>query len=243
MVGLPGKTQDAGRGIWSSTIHRACKAMHNDGLGPRPDSSDKIRMVIHTAADTQPTHNDIDVGVRLVDALRHHAGAAKGTPVTYKDLLRLARLLHPKDLILDRAVAVGIGAKLRFVEAFCVAHGLPNLAALAVGPTTMRPPAQYQGDWDADRHAVAAFDWSAIDAQLVDYAKTTRAAVSARLKPRKERPADVSWYAYFCSHRKECAWIGQEDKQEIVNLIMAGIDPDTAMKRVQVARTEFGEAA
>jgi len=216
--------------------------MHNDGLGPRPTTLDKIRMVIPTAADIPRTHNDIDVGVRLVDALRHHAGAAKGAPVTYKDLLRLARLLYPKDLILDRAVAVGIGAKLRFVEAFCAAHDYPNLASLAVGPTTMRPPAQYGGDWDADRRAVAAFDWTTIDAQLADYARTARAAVSARLKPRKERPADVAWYAYFCSHRKECAWIGQEDKQEIVNLIMAGIDPDTAMKRVQVARTEFGEA-
>ena len=217
--------------------------MHNDELGPRPDSSDKIRMVIHTAASIPLTHNDIDIGVRLVDALRHHAGAAKGMPVTYKDLLRLARLLYPKDLVLDRAVQVGIGAKLRFVEAFCAAHGLPNLTALAVGPATMRPPAQYGGDWDADRRAVAAFDWSAIDAQLADYARTARAAVSARLKPRKERPADVAWYAYFCSHRKECAWIGQEDKQEIVNLIMAGIDPDTAMKRVQAAKNAFGEDA
>jgi len=202
-----------------------------------------IRMVIYTAADTQRTHNDIDVGVRLVDALRHHAGAAQGMPIAYKDLLRLARLLYPKDLVLDRAVQVGIGAKLLFVEAFCAAHGLPNLAALAVGPTTMRPPVQYGGDWDADRHAVAAFDWTTIDAQLADYAATARAAVSARLKPRKERPADVSWYAYFCSHRKECAWIGQEDKQEIVNLIMAGIDPDTAMKRVQAAKIVFGADA
>ena len=200
-------------------------------------------MVIHTAADTQRTHNDIDVGVRLVDALRHHAGTAKGVPIAYNDLLRLARLRYPKDLVLDRAVQVGIGAKLRFVEAFCAANGLPNLAALAVGPITMRPPAQYGGDWDADRHAVAAFDWTTIDTQLADYAATARAAVSARLKPRKERPADVSWYAYFCSHRKECAWIGQEDKQEIVNLIMAGIDPDTAMKRVQAARIEFGADA
>lgn len=125
-------------------------------------------MVIHTAADTQRTHNDIDVGVRLVDALRHHAGTAKGVPIAYNDLLRLARLRYPKDLVLDRAVQVGIGAKLRFVEAFCAANGLPNLAALAVGPITMRPPAQYGGDWDADRHAVAAFDWTTIDAQLAE---------------------------------------------------------------------------
>ena len=52
------------------------------------------------------------------------------------------------------------------------------------------------------------------------------------------RPADVSWYAYFCSHRKDCEWIGQEDKQEIINLIMAGLDPETALGRVKAARAE-----
>ena len=225
------------------TSQRACKAMHNDGLGPRPDFSDKTRMVIQPTADVLRTHNDIDIGVRLVEALRQHAGAAKGAPVTYKDVLRVARIMYPKDLVLDRAVPVGIGAKLQFVEAFCVAHGYPNLACLAVNPVTMRPPAGYQGDWDADRQAVTAFDWSAIDAPLADYASKARAAVPARLKPRKERPADVSWYAYFCSHRKECAWIGKEDKQEIINLIMAGLDPETSLGRVQAAKAEFGEPA
>ena len=65
----------------------------------------------------------------------------------------------------------------------------------------------------------------------------------ARLKPRKERPADVSWYAYFRSHRKECEWIGQEDKQEIINLIMAGLDPETAAGRVRAARADVPGAA
>lgn len=193
--------------------------------------------------EVQFTGNDIEVGARVVEALVHHAKAAGAAPIVYKDLLRVARIMYPKDQVLDRAVAIGIGTKLLFVEAFCAVHGYPNLACLAVNPTTMRPATRYQGDWDADQRAVAACDWSAVDAQLGAFAKAARANVSARLKPRKERPADVSWYAYFCSHRKECAWIKQEDKQEIVNLIMAGIDPDTAMKRVQAARADFGDDA
>ena len=193
--------------------------------------------------DVQLTTNDIDVGSRIVEALVHQATSTQGAAIVYKDLLRLARLLHPKDVVLGRAVPLGIGAKLLFVDAFCAANGYPNLACLAVSPATMRPSALYQGDWDADKRAVAAFDWSAIDAPLANYAKTARALVPARLKPRKERPADVSWYAYFCSHRKECEWIGQEDKQEIVNLIMAGLDPDTALKRAQAARADVGDDA
>lgn len=188
----------------------------------------------------QFTGNDIEVGARVVEALVKHAGATQGAPIAYYDLLRVARIMYPKDLVLDRAVPIGIGTKLLFVEAFCAANDYPNLACLAVSPTTMRPDARYEGDWDADRRAVAAFDWSTVDAQLIDFAKVARAAVPARLKPRKERPADVAWYAYFCSHRAACAWIAPEDKQEIVNLIMAGLDPETALKRVQADKVRLG---
>lgn len=196
-----------------------------------------------TNPDIQLTLNDIDVGCRVAQALIHQVTSTQATPIIHKDLLRLARQLHPKDLVLDRAVPVGIGAKLQFVTVFCAAHDYPNLSCLAISPTSMRPPAIYQGDWDADRRAVADFDWSTIDAQLATYASQARALVPARLKPRKERPADVSWYAYFCSHRKQCEWIRQEDKQEIINLVMAGLDPETASKRVQAAKAEFGAEA
>lgn len=181
------------------------------------------------------TSNDIEVGARVYEALTHHARSSQGAPIAYKDLLTLARSLHPKDAALGRAVPVGIGMKLQFVDAFCAAHAFPTLSCLAVDPATMRPGPGYTGDWEADRRAVAAFDWHAADAHLPAFAQAQRAAVPARLKPRKERPADVSWYAYFCSHRKECESIGQEEKQEIINLIMAGLDPETALKRVRAA--------
>jgi len=195
-------------------------------------------MTGHARAEQQFTVNDIDVGVRVHEALAHHAGETQAAPIVYKDLLTLARSLHPKDAVLGRAVPVGIGMTLLFVDAFCAAHAYPRLSCLAVNPATMRPGPAYDGDWEADRHAVAAFDWSSAAAQLPAFASAQRAAVPARLKPRKERPADVSWYAYFCSHRKECEWIGQEDKQEIINLVMAGLDPETALKRVRAARIE-----
>ncbi|MDY0978337.1 hypothetical protein SOM61_25570 [Massilia sp. CFBP9012] len=186
----------------------------------------------------QITVNDIEVGMRVYEALAHHAGSSQGAPIGYKDLLTFARSLHPKDLVLGRAVPIGIGMKLRFVDAFCAAHGYPRLSSLAVDQESMLPAKGYDGDWDADRRAAAAFDWSSADAQLPAFASAQRAAVPARLKPRKERPADVSWYAYFCSHRKECEWIGQEDKHEIINLIMAGLDPETAFGRVKAARAD-----
>lgn len=191
----------------------------------------------------QFTYNDIEVGSRLYEALVHQARATAGAPIEYGDLLTLARSLHPKDAVLGRAVPVGIGMKLLFVEAFCASHGYPNLACLAVNKTSKRPGPGYKGDWEAERRAVAGFDWNATDLQLSTFAASTRAAVPARFKPRKERPADVAWYAYFCSHRAACAQVTQEDKQEIINLMMAGLDPESALERVLAAKDEFGSAS
>lgn len=194
----------------------------------------------------QFTVNDIEVGVRVYEALAHHARSGQGDKIGYKDLLTLARSLHPKDAVLGRAVPIGVGMKLRFVDAFCAAHAYPRLSCLAVDQATLEAAGGDAGDSaerKAERRAVAAFDWSSADAHLPAFADAQRAAVPARLKPRKERPADVSWYAYFCSHRKECEWIKPEDKQEIINLVMAGLDPETALKRVQAARADSADAA
>jgi hypothetical protein len=189
------------------------------------------------------TFNDIETGARLFEALARQATSLRGMLITYGDLLTLARSLHPKDEVLGRAVPVGVKPKLQFVEAFCAAHGFPNLACLAVNRETLRPGPAYQGDWEADKRAVAGFDWSAADALLPAYVEAMRARVPARFKPRKERPADVAWYAYFCSHRAACEKLTPEDKQEIINQIMAGLDPETALARVLAAKSEFGSAS
>jgi hypothetical protein len=187
------------------------------------------------------TLNDIEIGLRIHEALVQHAHAMRGAPITYTDLLTQARSLHPRDAALGRAVPVGIGMKLQFVTGFCGAYGYPDLACLAVHRGSMRPRPDYRGEWDAERRAVAAVDWAAAGPALDAYAAAARAAVPARLKPRKERPADVAWYAYYCSHRSACDKVTAQDKQEIINLIMAGLDPDTALARVLAAKPAFSE--
>jgi hypothetical protein len=196
-------------------------------------------MLDNTDAALRFTLTDIEVGSRLVDALVRHAKTAHGDPIAYDDLLTLGRALYPKDATLGREVPVGIGAKLAFVEAFCQANGYPNLACLAVNRATMRPRPGDEGDWQAERRAVAGFDWSGAAARLTAYAGEARAAVPKRFKPRKERPADVAWYAYFCSHREACAQLTADDKKEIINLLMAGLDPETALQRVLTAKAQL----
>ena len=188
------------------------------------------------------TLNDIEIGVRLAEALVHHARKNGGVPIAYAELLELGRFLDPKDAAMDRAEVLGIGMKLRFVADFCKEGVYPDLACLAVHPATMRP-AECEGDWDALRQAVAGFDWAPALARLPGYAQAARAAVPVRFKPRKERPAEVSWYAYFCAHREACKDIGSGDKREVVNLVMAGLDPETALKRFLAAKAAFEAAA
>ena len=135
--------------------------------------------------------------------------------------------------------------KLRFVEDFCRENGFPNLACLAVNPASMRPGKDYEGDWEADLRAVAGFEWPAagLEARLAVFAADARAAVPPRFKPRKERPADVTWYAWFSGHREACKGVTGDDKKEIINLLMSGLDPETALGRVLAAKAEFAQAA
>lgn len=186
------------------------------------------------------TFNDIDVGARLVEALLAHVSrAAPGHPATiaYDALLAAARAMVPRDAALGRAVAVGIGPKLQIVARFCREHGYPNLAALAVHPVTGQPGPHADA---LDPAALAATDWSAAPVQLAADVTAWRSAVPARLKPRAERPADVAWYAWFRSHRDECKHVTAEGKHDIINLVMAGLDPETALRRVLAAQADYG---
>lgn len=182
-------------------------------------------MTVAPASASAWTATDIDVGVRLAGALVKHAAGA-GTPLAPDALLALARSAHPRDAQLGRAVVLGIAPKLRFVTAFCRQHGYPDLAGLV------------------DRAPLAAFDWQGIApafaTQLAAFAKAAHATVPARFKPRAERPADVAWYAYFRTHRAACEAISSDGKKEIINLMMAGLDPDTALARVLAAQAQQG---
>lgn len=176
----------------------------------------------------QWTATDIDVGARLLAALMQHAGAHPDVAIAIAgaDLLALARKAHPRDAALGRALPLGLAPKLQFITAFCAQYGYPDLATLVL-PRVPEP-------------AVAGHDWAGSAApasvQLAAFAKAAHAAVPARFKARAEKPADIAWYAYFRSHRAACEAVSGEGKKEIINLIMAGLDPDTALARVLAAQ-------
>lgn len=182
------------------------------------------------------TVTDIDVGARLVEALVQHVKANGPVPVSYADVLERGRIKYPHDAVLGRAVPVGIRPKLAFVSAFCRASGFPDLSSLVVKEVA-------HAESVADKSVISGTDWAVALAQLDAYAAQARAALPRNLKPRKERPAEVAWYAYFCSHREACATVTSEDKKEIVNMLMSGLDPETALRRFLAAKAEFANAS
>lgn len=199
-------------------------------------------MTNETNAPVRPfTLNDIEVGSRLYEALVHHARATQGAPIIYGDLLALARRLHPGDEVLRRAVPVGIGMKLLFVQAFCESNGYPNLACLAVNRATQQPGPGYTGDWEADKRAVAAFDWSTADARLAAYAGAVRATLPKRPVRITEQEARDRLFAHFRAQRAAYATVTLTDREEIVNLLREGVDEESALRRVLDAKGEFGE--
>jgi hypothetical protein len=181
------------------------------------------------------TLNDIHVGTRLYTALVAHARTTQGAPVFYSDILEQAKALDPQDAELQRAVPIGIGMKLLFVESFCVANGYPNLACLAVSKTTGRPSEGYTGDWEADRRAVAAFDWSTAQAKLDAYVYNAKLVAAPKKRRSYQEAKDLRW-EHYSSNRPAYAGLTDEEKEEILNLLIEGFSPELALRRVVEAR-------
>lgn len=187
------------------------------------------------------TLNDIHIGTRLYAALVAHARATRGAPVFYSDLLDQAKKLDAQDTELQRAVPVGIGMKLLFVEAFCVSNGYPNLACLAVSKARGTPGDGYKGDWEADKRAVAEFDWSTAQASLDAYVVHARRVAT----PKKRRGYDVAKtlrWEHYSANRQAYAGFTADEEMEVLNLLIEGFEPDEAYHRVVAARMSMQEA-
>jgi hypothetical protein len=189
---------------------------------------------------SQFTLNDIHVGTRLYAALVAHARATRGAPVFYSDLLDQAKKLDTEDAELQRAVPVGIGMKLLFVEAFCVTNGYPNLACLAVSKARGRPGDGYTGDWEADKRAVAEFDWSTAQASLDAYVVHARLVVTPKRRRSYDDAKKLRW-DHYSANRQAYAGFTEDEKMEMLNLLIEGFEPDAAYRRVAAARISMQE--
>lgn len=181
------------------------------------------------------TLNDINVGSKLYAVLVRYAATHPGQSVFYGDLLDQARTMFPEDAQVERAVPIGIGMKLLFVERFCNASAYPNLACLAVNRSRGTPGDGFPGNWLQQMRDVAAFDWSAAQPLLDAYVSDSIKAATP-LKRRKEAEARALLFAHFRQHRDAYRDFNQDDKEEMVSLLMEGFDADVALHTVLDAK-------
>lgn len=177
------------------------------------------------------TVNDIRVGTRLYDVLVRHARDNPGKTIFYGDLLAQARALFPLDAEVDHAVPIGIGMKLLFVEAFCKANGYPNLACLAVNKGRHIPGVSYPGNaeyWEREMRDVAAFNWTAVQPVLDAYVSDAIVAATP-LRRVTEAVARQRRWDHFKDNRKAYAPLNQAEREEIVNILMSGVDVERAL--------------
>lgn len=177
------------------------------------------------------TENDIHVGTALFAVLVDHARNHPGQSVFYGDLLDAAHLRFPDDAEVKRAVPIGIGMKLLFVQAFCNANGYPNLACLAVNKGKRIPGVSYPGDWEREMREVAAFGWDAVKPKLDAFALAVKP-----LRPIKRDEAIEIRYAHFKHNRPAYDPLTESERGEIVNILMSGVDVERALAMVLEAK-------
>lgn len=181
------------------------------------------------------TLNDINVGSKLYAVLVRHAASHPGQWIFYGDLLGQAREMFDRDEEIKRAVPIGIGMKLLFVEAFCKKNGYPNLACLAVNKARREPGEGFPGDWAGQMREVAAFDWSLAQPELDAYVSCSIKAATP-LTRRKEMPARDLLFAHFRENRGAYKDFDGDDREEMVSLLMQGFDVGSALRMVLDAK-------
>ena len=131
--------------------------------------------------------------------------------------------------------------KLLFVEAFCNRNAYPNLACLAVNKSDETPGGGFTGNWLQQMREVAAFDWSAAQPAL-DAWVTHSIKAATPLKRRKETEARELLFAHFRQHRDAYKDFSEDDREEMVSLLMEGLDVDVALRTVLDAKAALARA-
>lgn len=97
------------------------------------------------------------------------------------------------------------------------------------------PGGGFPGDWQQQMLEVAAFDWSVAQPVLDAYV-TCSAKVATPRKHRKETEGRELLFVHFRQHCDAYKDFNEEDREEMVRLLMEGSDTDTALSVILDAK-------
>lgn len=178
-----------------------------------------------------PTSTDLELALAfyavLVDVARRHE------TLTYGQLVDQAKAAFPGNETVQNAIPVSVGRRLDFVRSFTEKRQLPDLSSLVINKATGECGVGFTRNFNPQeaRARVFAHEWQSVSTEFTGAV----AAAKERSKPRRnvtEESAGQLMYAYFNAHKSSLPASVKNHRQEIIRLIMAGIEPSEAFAQV-----------
>lgn len=164
--------------------------------------------------------------------------AGRDITIRYGKLVERTKEAYPDAPYIEAAIPTNVGTRLLVVQLICEKLRLPNLACLAVNATG-KPGIAYQNarDWDSDKAAVLAFDWSQVGADIANaFDIEAREAAQRAVKPqaRTLSEADARELLWKASKANPGAYqVDIYQKEAMIKLIMKGLPVDEAYTEVR----------
>lgn len=171
-------------------------------------------------------------------AAMEQAEHARDITIRYGKLVERTKEAYPDAPYIEAAIPTNVGTRLLVVQLICEKLRLPNLACLAVNATG-KPGIAYQNarDWDSDKAAVLAFDWSQVSADIADaFDVEAKAAAQRVVKTQRKTIPEVDarnilWEASKAN--RDAYDVDHYQKEAMIKLIMKGLSVDEAFAEVR----------
>jgi hypothetical protein len=173
------------------------------------------------------TLNDVQLGAIyypiLLDLARHkHC-------LTYGELVKKAKELHPNVEYVQNAIPVSTGKKLEVIRLFTAERGLPNITALIINKSQGECGERFVGDPKQVRDDIFAFDWSGISDEFDMYIEDSEKTATPKKRIKRDTAKKMMSEYYLANKAILPATITQF-REEIISILMEGFHVEDAYK-------------
>jgi len=180
------------------------------------------------------TKADLEIGRIYYDMLVEQARV--GDTLSYGDLVAGAKVRHPDNEFVQRAIAVSAGRRLEAVRVFTNERGYPDITSLVVNAATGEVGSAFGTDPVARRAEIAEFDWSSVDEQFELYISDQHAGPPVkRRKVRAVEARRMIWDFYTVNKAALPADV-VADRDDLLTRVMDGHAVADAFEQILAAR-------
>lgn len=183
---------------------------------------------------------DIALATVYFEILVEFAKSHPGQTIQYGELVAKAKKVYPDRAYVAGAIATNMGRRLDALREFTLLNQVPDLSALVVNKATGDNGEGFKKSFDGPqvRKEIAEFDWTQLQLtfdQFIEgeiHACEQRELKKSRPKKIKEEAAREMWWTYFKANQAQTPSLNQGQKESIIQMIMRGTDPGTALAQL-----------